>query len=105
MHVDPPTSSAVLSKEFDGIVKRIDYLAAHVTSSGLNDNPIQNLCFEIKNWNSRTAKAGLKINRVSLGSGPKFRQGINIDTDGSYTMIIWVGLSANSPQSFEIVKE
>ncbi len=67
-----------------------------------DDHPIHNLCFEIKNWASRTAKAGLKINGVSQTPGPNFRQGINIDTDGSYTLIIWVGLSATSPQNFEI---
>ncbi len=35
-HVDPPMSPATLSAEFDGIVRRIDYLAAYLTPSGLN---------------------------------------------------------------------
>jgi hypothetical protein len=69
------------------------------------DHPIQNLCFESKNWQSRTARADLKINGSSQATGPDFRQGVNIDTDGTYTMIIWVGLSATSAQSFEIVKQ
>ena len=46
----------------------------------------------------------LKINGVSKAPGPDFRQGINIDADGNYTLIIWVGLSAISPQSFEIIR-
>jgi hypothetical protein len=69
-----------------------------------DDNPIHNLCFEVRNWTSRTAKADLKLNGVSQASGPDFRQGVNMDTDGTYTMIIWVGLSATSSQSFEITK-
>jgi hypothetical protein len=67
-----------------------------------DNNPIQNLCFEIKNWKSRTAKAKLKINGVSQAPGPNFRQGVNIDTDGTYTLIVWVDLTAISLQSFEI---
>ncbi len=35
-HVDPTTCPATLSEEFDGIVKRTDWLAAYVTPSGLN---------------------------------------------------------------------
>jgi len=35
-HVDPPECPATLSEEFDGIVKRTDWLAAYVTPSGLN---------------------------------------------------------------------
>ncbi len=68
------------------------------------DHPIHNLCFEIKNWESRTA-ASLKINGVSQTAGPNFRQGVNLDTDGTYTLIVWVGLSATSTQSFEIEKQ
>jgi hypothetical protein len=70
-----------------------------------NNNPVQNLCFEIKNWKTRTAKAGIKVNGVSLVAGPNFRQGVNIDTDGTNTLIVWVGLLADQPQSFEIYPE
>jgi hypothetical protein len=68
-------------------------------------NPIQNLCFEIRNWKMRLLKAGLKINNVSQVPGPDFRQGVKIDTDGTYTMIIWVALTASKPQRFEINEE
>ena len=67
-----------------------------------DNNPIHNLCFEIKNWKSRSAIAKLKINGASQVASPNFRQGVNIDTDGTYTLIVWVGLTANSLQSFEI---
>jgi hypothetical protein len=67
-------------------------------------SPIHNLCFEIKNWNSKTAKADLKINGDPVKQGPDFRQGVVIDTDGTYTLLIWVGMDAKSEQSFEISK-
>jgi hypothetical protein len=70
-----------------------------------DDNPIQNLCFEIKNWKSRNAQATLKINGVSQVAGPHFRQGVNIDTDGTCTLIIWAGLSANTTQVFAITEK
>ena len=65
-------------------------------------NPVHNLCFEIRNWQGRAAKAELKINGVAQTAGPNFRQGVNIDTDGTCTLIVWVGLSANTPQDFVI---
>lgn len=67
-----------------------------------DNNPIHNLCFEIRNWKSRTTFAELIINGVSQVPGKDFRQGINIDTDGTFTMIIWVGMKATSSQSFEV---
>jgi len=35
-HLDPSTCPMTLSEEFDGIVRRTDWLAAYVTTSGLN---------------------------------------------------------------------
>lgn len=64
--------------------------------------PIHNLCFEIRNWPHRTATATLKINRVAQTAGPDFRQGVNIDHDGTYTLLVWIGLSATTPQEFEL---
>jgi hypothetical protein len=61
--------------------------------------PIENLCLVIKNWGSRTADAKL---RVVQAPGQKFSQGIIINTDGKYTKIIWVPVSAKSVQDFFI---
>ena len=66
-----------------------------------NKQPINNLCFKIYNWGSK-APADLKINGVSQSPGHNFRQGVVIDTSGNYAMVIWVGLTATSNQSFEI---
>ena len=69
--------------------------------SASDKNPINNLCFEIKNWGN-SPLASLKINGVTWQKGPDFRHGKVIYTDGTYTMIIWVGLKAASLQNFEI---
>ena len=66
------------------------------------ENPIHNLCFEIRNWPDATTAANLKINGVAQAAGPNFRQGINMDTDGTYTLLVWAGLTATTPQKFEI---
>lgn len=69
------------------------------------DNPIHNLCFEIRNWKGRSAKASLKVDKVAQAAGPDFRQGVAIDTDGTCTLLVWLGLSATTPQDFEIGEE
>ena len=65
-------------------------------------SPIRNVCFSIKDWPSRTAQAHLKINGLARSAGPDFRQGVALDTDGTYTLIIWVGLTATTPQRFAV---
>lgn len=65
-------------------------------------HPIHHLCFEVKNWPGRMAKAQLEINHVTQAAGPDFRQGVNLDSDGTYTLIVWVGLSATTSQEFVI---
>ncbi len=66
------------------------------------DRPIQNLCFEIKHWASRTTHVSLQVNGASQSEGPNFRQGVNIDPDGTLTLLVWVGLSVQSPQTFRL---
>jgi hypothetical protein len=69
-----------------------------------DENPIRNLCLVFKKWGTRHANAILKLNGSILPGGPDFRQGVNIDTDGTYTLIVWLGLSATTPQNFEITE-
>jgi len=58
----------------------------------------------VKNWNSRTANADLTINGMPMKPCPDFRQGTTIDTDGTYTLLIWVGMHAKSMERFTISK-
>jgi len=65
-------------------------------------NPIYNPAFVIKNWHSPTANATLKIDQVSYKTGPDFRQGFIIDTDGTYTLVIWLDYQATTTRTFEV---
>jgi len=74
------------------------------TIDASGNSPLINPCFVIKNWGASN-KACLNINSVKQNEGPDFRQGRIIDLDGTYTMIIWIGgISATSPQKFEITR-
>jgi len=44
----------------------------------------------------------VKINGKFQKPGSAFRQGVNIDTDGTCTLIVWVGLSADTVQKLEL---
>jgi hypothetical protein len=71
--------------------------------SASEKKPIQNLCFEIRNW-GKSRSARLLINGKTCDPGSGFRQGKIIDTDGTYTMIIWLELRSSSSQIFKIMK-
>jgi hypothetical protein len=74
-------------------------LAFKVNAS--KSNPVHNICLEIRNWGDSNSGV-LKLNGKTLKAGSDFRQGRVIDTDGTYTMIMWLALTATSAQSFEI---
>lgn len=65
------------------------------------DSPIYNPCFVIRKWGSK-AKASLKIDGRKQVTGKKFRQGIIHDTDGTWTLIVWVKQEATAATKFEI---
>jgi hypothetical protein len=67
-----------------------------------DESPIHNLCFRIKNWPDRNAVANLTIDGVPQPAGPNFRKGVSLDTDGTYTLIIWVGLETTNATKFEV---
>ncbi len=78
-------------------------LRFQITAS--DQRPIHNLCFEVRNWKSRTTSANLKIDGVSQKPGPGFRQGVKIDTDGTFTLVLWAEIQSGSPRNFEITGE
>ena len=65
-------------------------------------SPIYNPAFVIKNWHSPMARAGLKIDGISCKPGADFRQGVVIDTDGTYNLVIWLDYQAAETRTFEI---
>jgi hypothetical protein len=69
---------------------------------GSSSNPIYKPAFVIKNWGQATAQARLNIDGVDQPPGADFRQGVVVDTDGTYTLIIWLDCQATQAKTFEI---
>ncbi len=67
-------------------------------------NPIENICFVVKKWNSKD-KATLKINGREIQPGKSFRQGVIIDTDGTDTLVVYAKISSTKITNFEISKK
>jgi hypothetical protein len=44
----------------------------------------------------------LKINGQAKTQGVDYRSGIEVDTDGSYTLVLWLPLSTTETVSFEV---
>ena len=68
------------------------------------ERPLFNPCFVIRNYNSATAKASIKIDGKLIPSGKDFRQGIIRDTDGRPMLIIWLCRHSEEPTKFEMNK-
>lgn len=105
----PPPVSAVRGATSSGFLKNDQSFRFTASSSTIifsidasTDNPLVNPCFVIKNWGSRTSAAKLAVNGLSTRTSPNFDQGIITDTDGTYTMVIWLALNSTSKQKFEI---
>jgi len=64
-------------------------------------SPILNPCFVIKNWGS-DARVKLKINNKRQTSGTDFKQGIIRDTDGTQTLVIWIGQKSKEKTSYSV---
>ncbi len=69
------------------------------------ERPLYNPCFVIRNYNSDTAKASIKIDGKLIPPGKNFRQGITRDTDGRPVLVIWLRLHSEEPTKFEINKK
>ncbi len=72
--------------------------------SASKEQPLENPAFVIANWGSADSNVTLKINGQLKTRGQDFRAGIETDTDGTETLVIWLPLSATTPTSIEITK-
>jgi len=61
-------------------------------------------CFVIKHWGSRTAKATVTVADQTLPSGPDFRQGVIIDTDGTPPLAVWIRKVSESPVRCSVIE-
>ncbi len=68
---------------------------------GSEASPILNPCFVIKNWES-DARARIRINGKEQDKGSTVRQGIIRDTDGTRTLVIWIGQKSVEKSTYAI---
>ena len=66
------------------------------------EQPLENPAFLIANWGSPDSSVTLKINGQAKTQGVNYRSGIEVDTDGSYTLVLWLPLSTTEPVSIEV---
>ena len=84
-------------------VKTAELVAFTLRAS--KEQPLEKPAFVIANWGSRDSKVSLKINGQTKSRGVDYRAGIEVDTDGTYALVIWLPLSATETVSFEVGKE
>jgi len=68
---------------------------------GSEEKPILNPCFVIKNWES-DRQARLMIKGEKKDAESDVRQGIIRDTDGTRTLVVWIGLKLEDKSTFHI---
>lgn len=102
---DLTVSSGCSSDGFDPsqraypVVARASDLAFTVAAS--EESPLVNPCFVIRNWGSQ-ARAAVKVNGKIRARGPDTREGTIRDTDGTYTKILWLQMTARSPVNISV---
>ncbi|MCK4820438.1 hypothetical protein KA005_32030 [bacterium] len=62
-------------------------------------SPIENPAFVIKNIDSSSDNVEVKIN----GNEIDCKNGIELDTEGHYFLVIWMKYCSNSSSEFEII--
>jgi hypothetical protein len=59
----------------------------------------------IANWPGNETNISLKMNGKSKTNGGDYKAGIEMGTDGSYSLVIWMKYSSTKTVSFEIAKD
>ena len=66
------------------------------------EQPLENPAFVIANWGGNDGSVSLKANGQTKTRGTDYRTGIEVDAAGTYTLVVWLPLSATETVSFEI---
>jgi hypothetical protein len=72
------------------------------TLGASKEQPLENPAIIIANWGSPESGVSLKINGQTKTRDTDYRTGIEVGTDGTYTLVIWLPMSATEPVSFEL---
>jgi hypothetical protein len=84
-------------------VKTAELVAFTLRAS--KEQPLENPAFAIAHWGRQDSKVSLKINGRTKSRGVDYRAGLEVDTDGTYALVIWLPLSTTATVSFEVGKE
>lgn len=79
--------------------------AVAFTVQATREQPLENPAFIIAHWDGPESNAALKINGQAKVRGVDYRSGIEINTDGAYTLVIWMPWSATETVSFAVAKK
>jgi hypothetical protein len=63
-------------------------------------SPLVNPCFVVHKW-KKDAELSLKVNGELIPEGLKLRKGINRETDGSWTLVIWLEMQTSEARLME----
>jgi len=68
------------------------------------NRPLENPAFVVANWGGNNSSVSLKIGGQTKVRGADYKTGIELDTDGGYTMVIWMPWSSTETVSFEVAE-
>jgi hypothetical protein len=71
--------------------------AVAFTVRATREQPLENPAFVIANWGRPNSNVSLQINGQTKTRGTDYRAGIEVDPDGTHTLVIWLPLSASTP--------
>jgi hypothetical protein len=66
------------------------------------EQPLVNPAFSIAKWDNADSNVSLRINGRTKTPGVDYRTGIETDTDGTYTLVLWLPLSAAEPVAIQV---
>jgi hypothetical protein len=69
------------------------------------EQPLENPAFVIANWGSPNGHISLTVNGQLKTRGADFHTGIEVDPDGTYSLVIWMPYSAAETVSLVITRE
>ena len=83
------------------LVRKAD--ALKFTIQATKESPLVNPAFVVKNWDDRSAgRLQLKINGQIVSDKMTLKKGIEMDTDGSPMLVLWLKYSAEESVTMEI---
>jgi hypothetical protein len=79
--------------------------AVEFTIKATKEQPLENPAFVIANWPADYAGISLKMNGRKKTRDGDYKAGIEMGTDGSYALVIWMEYSSTRTVAFEIAKD